>query len=140
MTCIFCRIIARQAPGSFVHEDDAVCAFLDLFPVNPGHALVVPNRHVADLEACPPAVAGRLFQVAQQLGPLIREAAGAQGFNVWTANGQAAGQDIFHLHLHVLPRFDRDAFGLRFPRDYPTEAPRDSLDAMASRIRRLCER
>jgi histidine triad (HIT) family protein len=63
------------------------------------------------------------------------DATGAQGFNVWTANGAAAGQEIFHLHLHVLPRFDDDAFGLRFPKSYPKEASRLELDAMAERIK-----
>jgi histidine triad (HIT) family protein len=105
-----------------VYEDDDLVAFLDLFPVHPGHTLVVPRGHVADLCSCP-------------LPPAIVDATGAQGFNVWTANGAAAGQEIFHLHLHVLPRFDDDAFGLRFPKSYPKEASRLELDAMAERIK-----
>lgn len=139
VTCVFCRILARQAPGSFVLQTTAVSAFLDLFPVNPGHLLVVPNAHVADLEACPSDIAGELFRAAKQLSPLVKQATGATGFNVWTANGAAAGQEVFHLHLHVLPRFTQNAFGLRFPKNYPTESARGALDAMATTIRRLLE-
>lgn len=118
-----------------MYEDDDVVAFLDLFPVHPGHTLVVPRAHVADLCSCPPPITGRLFQTSARLAPAIMHATGAQGFNVWTANGAVAGQEIFHLHLHVLPRFDDDAFGLRFPRSYPQEASRKELDAMAETIK-----
>ena len=133
--CIFCGILAGTLPGSLVYEDDDVVAFLDLFPVHPGHTLVVPRRHVRDLTTCPPDLAGRLFAVSAQLSPAIVAAGAADGFNVWTANGRAAGQEVAHLHLHILPRFTRDAFGLRFPKGYPTEAPRAALDAMAAKIR-----
>lgn len=135
--CVFCDILARRAPGSFVYEDDEVAAFLDLFPVHPGHTLIVPRRHVVDLAGCPPGLAGRLFAVAAGLAPAIVRASEADGFNVWTANGAAAGQEIFHLHLHVLPRYARDAFGLRFPQGYPAEAGRGDLNAMAEAIRRM---
>lgn len=130
--CLFCRILAREAPGSFVYEDDIAVAFLDLFPVTPGHTLIVPRAHVADLLECSGAVAGHLFRLSATLAPAVLAAA---GFNVWTANGAVAGQEIFHLHLHLLPRHDDDAFGLRFPKNYPQEAPRDRLNTMAAQIR-----
>ncbi len=133
--CVFCRVVAGTAPRSIVYEDDDLVAFLDLFPVHPGHTLVVPRGHVADLCSCPLPIAARLFRASTCLAPAIVDATGAQGFNVWTANGAAAGQEIFHLHLHVLPRFDDDAFGLRFPKSYPKEASRLELDAMAERIK-----
>ncbi len=133
--CVFCRILAGDAPGSIVYEDDDVVAFLDLFPVHPGHTLVVPRSHIPDLCTCPTGMAGQLFSVSAQLAPAIVYATGAQGFNVWTANGKAAGQEVLHLHLHILPRFQEDAFGLRFPQSYPTEAPRAELDAIAATIR-----
>lgn len=135
--CLFCDILAGQLPASMVYEDEDVVAFLDLFPVHLGHTLVIPRRHMADLSTCPGPLVGRLFEVGAQLAPAIVQAAGAQGYNVWTANGAAAGQEVFHLHLHVLPRYDDDTFGLRFPKGYPSEAARDDLDAMAKRIRAL---
>ncbi len=133
--CVFCSIVAGTAPGSVIYEDDDVVAFLDLFPVHPGHTLVVPRHHVEDLRSCPPAMAGRLFAVSAQIAPAVVTATGAAGFNVWTANGEAAGQEVFHLHLHVLPRFEGDAFGLRFPKSYPQEATRRDLERMAGAIR-----
>jgi histidine triad (HIT) family protein len=134
--CVFCRIVTGEEPGSVLYRDRDVVAFLDLFPVNAGHTLVVPRAHVADLRSCPEAVAGRLFAVSARLAPAIMAATGAPGFNVWTADGKVAGQEVRHLHLHVLPRFPDDAFGLRFPKSYPREASRAELEAMAEAIRR----
>lgn len=133
--CVFCAVVAGRAQASVVYEDGDVVAFLDLYPVHPGHTLVVPRRHVPDLESCSPDLAGRLMAVSVKLAPVIVKATQAAGFNVWTANGRAAGQEIFHLHLHLLPRHERDAFGLRFPRGYPTKAARGDLDALAEKIR-----
>ncbi len=133
--CIFCGILRGTAAGSVVYEDEEVVALLDLFPVHPGHTLVIPRRHVRDLLACEPDLAGRLLTVCHQVAPAILDETGAGGFNVWTANGRVAGQDVFHLHLHVLPRFDGDTFGLRFPKGYPRKMPRGQLDALATRIR-----
>ncbi len=120
-----------------VYQDDTMAAFMDLYPVHAGHTLIVPRRHVTDLAACPSELAGHLFQLSARLGPAIVRAVSGDGFNVWTANGAAAGQDVFHLHLHVLPRFADDTFGLRFPKDYPRQADRTQLDALAAKIRAL---
>jgi histidine triad (HIT) family protein len=133
--CVFCAILERTAPRSVVYEDDEAVAFLDLFPVHAGHTLVIPRAHVDDLASCPAALAGRLFALSARLGSAVVAATDAAGFNVWTANGSAAGQEVFHLHLHVLPRFEDDSFGLRFPKSYPQEASRAELDAMAEQIR-----
>jgi histidine triad (HIT) family protein len=133
--CVFCRIVRGDAPAAFVYQDEQIAAFLDLYPVHAGHTLVVPRAHVEDLLACPGDLAGRLFAVSSRLAPAVMGAVGADGFNVWTANGRAAGQSVFHLHLHILPRFQTDQFGLRFPKDYPREADRAALDAVAARIR-----
>jgi histidine triad (HIT) family protein len=119
-----------------VYSDQEVVAFLDLYPVQAGHTLVVPRRHVPDLASCPPELAGKLMEVSARLAPAVVQATSAAGFNVWTANGRAAGQEIFHLHLHILPRHENDSFGLRFPKGYPREASRQELDLMAEKIRR----
>lgn len=133
--CVFCGIAAGAVPASLVYEDDAVMAFLDLYPVHAGHTLVIPRYHAADLLACPDQLASRVFAVAARIAPAVVQVTGAQGFNIWIANGPAAGQTVFHLHLHVLPRFREDSFGLRFPGHYPTEADRGELETMARRIR-----
>ena len=100
-----------------------------------GHTLVVPRRHLRDLADCPPDVAARLFSVSASLASAIVSATGSSGFNIWTANGESAGQEVFHLHLHVLPRHRGDAFGLRFPKGYPREANRAELDRVAAKVR-----
>jgi len=138
--CVFCEILAGRAPASSVYEDERAVALLDLYPIQAGHTLVLPRMHVRDLSSCPADLAAHLFTVASRLGPAVMEACGATGFNVWTANGRDAGQMVFHLHLHVLPRRKGDRFGLRFPEGYPEAFPRDELDALAERIRSRVER
>lgn len=133
--CVFCALLDRRSPASFVYKDEQVAAFLDLFPVHSGHTLVVPRQHVADLLTCPPDVVGHLFRVSVAIAPAVVATVGGDGFNVWAANGRAAGQEVFHLHLHILPRHRGDAFGLRFPKGYPTEADRSELESLAARIR-----
>lgn len=133
--CVFCRVLAGEIPGSVVYEDDRVAAFLDLYPVHDGHTLVVPRAHLADLRGCPADLAGHLFGVGTRLAPAIVAVTGADGFNIWTAAGRAAGQTVFHLHLHVLPRFAGDGFGPRLPAGRAVECPRPTLDRMAERIR-----
>lgn len=135
--CVFCAILDEELPASFVYEDDLAVALLDLHPIHAGHTLVIPREHYADAASCPRALAGHLFGVSTRLGQAVVRATDAHGFNVWTANGRAAGQDVFHLHLHILPRYREDTFGLRFPQGYPTEARRGDLDHMAERIKTM---
>jgi histidine triad (HIT) family protein len=132
--CVFCRIVAGDLPAAFVYQDDDVVAFLDLFPVHAGHTLIVPRRHASDLLECPGDLAGRLFAASARVAAAVVKATGADGFNIWTANGRAAGQTVFHLHLHVMPRFAADQFGLKFPVER-REASRSELDLVAARIR-----
>ena len=134
MGCVFCDIGAGRRPASVVYEDEEAIALLDLYPINSGHTLVIPRTHVVDLSSCASELAGHLFTLAGRLGSKLVQVVGGDGFNVWTANGAAAGQGVFHLHLHVLPRFANDAFGLRFPQSYPQRAERAVLDALAARV------
>ncbi len=138
--CVFCDIVAGRLPASIVYEDEDCVAFMDIYPVHPGHTLVIPRRHAVDLVDCPSDIAARLFVVSAELAPSIVAATGADGFNVWTANGAEAGQEVFHLHLHILPRHRRDTFGLRFPKGYPVEADRKELEEMAANIRQAAGR
>jgi histidine triad (HIT) family protein len=133
--CVFCRIVAGEEPCTCVYEDDLTVAFLDLHPVHPGHTLVVPRRHLTDLRECDGALAAHLFAVSARLAPGITRAMDADGFNIWTAAGRAAGQTVFHLHLHVLPRFQGDVFGPRLPKEGVVQVPRSDLERVAARIR-----
>ncbi len=112
--CIFCKIAAGEADANVVYQDELVTAFLDIHPINPGHVLIVPNQHTPDLAGLVPAHGERIFTVAQKLAAALRRTAlRPDGINFLLADGAAAGQTVFHLHLHVLPRFAGDGFGFR---------------------------
>lgn len=131
--CVFCRIVANAAPASVVHSDDTVVAFLDISPITPGHLLVVPRRHASDLAELPPDDGAALFRAGQRLAAALRRSSvRTEGINFFLADGVAAGQEVFHVHLHVLPRFAGDGFGLKYRAGSPA---RRELDATAAEIR-----
>ena len=134
--CIFCRILAGERPGTFVHRDEHVAAFMDIQPVNPGHLLVVPTRHAPYLADLDPPTAGRIMQVGQWLASALRGSGlRCEGVNLFLADGEAAMQEVFHVHLHVIPRFAGDGFGLRFGPHYSHLPPRQALEDAAARVR-----
>lgn len=133
--CVFCRIIAGELEASIVHEDDRTLAFLDIQPLTPGHLLVVPRRHATSLAALDPQDGAELFRVAQRGAAALQQSElRCEGVNLFLADGAAAGQDVFHVHLHVFARFPGDGFGLQLPPDYAIR-PRAELDAAASALR-----
>jgi histidine triad (HIT) family protein len=134
-SCVFCDIVAGTIPASVVHRDDRCLAFMDIRPITPGHLLVVPLAHVPGLADLDPAIGGHLFAVAQELAAAIRKSElRADGINFFLADGDAAGQEVLHVHLHVFPRFAGDGFGLRLPRDYGELVSRERLDREAAAI------
>lgn len=132
--CIFCEIVAGDAPASFVHCDELVSAFLDIRPVTGGHVLVIPNEHVVFTHDLPDATADRLFAVARRLARTLRQtdAVRADGINLFVADGQAAEQEVFHAHLHVIPRFPRDGFEIDAAAWRSPPPTREALDALAA--------
>jgi histidine triad (HIT) family protein len=116
-----------------VYENDTIMAFMDLFPVNEGHLLVIPRDHYASIGDVPPDVAARMFLVAQKLAAAIRSSAlRAEGINFFLADGAAAYQEVFHSHLHVVPRFAGDRFRIHIDRYYQPD--RSELDRAAAAI------
>jgi diadenosine tetraphosphate (Ap4A) HIT family hydrolase len=133
--CIFCRIVAGEAAASLVFQDDLVTAFMDILPVNPGHLLVVPNKHCVGLSGLDEAAGERLFGVAARLGGALRQSGvRCEGVNLYLADGLAAGQEVFHVHMHVLPRYNGDGFGLRRAK-HLGRASRAELDLIADNVR-----
>lgn len=136
MTCIFCEILAGRIPASFVYRDERVAAFMDIQPVNAGHVLIVPLAHAPALEEVSATDGAAMFSVAQRLsGALKASGLRCEGVNLMVANGEAAGQEVFHVHLHVIPRFAGDGFGFKFPANYSQKPPRVELEKAASVIR-----
>lgn len=135
-TCIFCDIVAGRSPASVVYRDDYCMAVMDSCPINTGHLLVIPVRHATHLADLDPRVGSALFEAAQKLAAAIRQSdLKAEGINLLLADGEAAGQEVFHVHLHVLPRFQGDGFGHRFPAHYGQRPLREQLDAHAAAIK-----
>jgi diadenosine tetraphosphate (Ap4A) HIT family hydrolase len=134
--CIFCEIVAGRAPASVVYRDDVCVAFMDIAPVNSGHLLIVPIQHATHLADLEPHTGGVLFTVAQRLAAAVRRSGlRVEGINLLLADGEVAGQEICHVHLHVLPRFSGDGFGYRFPATYGRQPTRQELDSDASAIK-----
>ena len=134
--CIFCGILSGLVPASIVHRDGVCTAFLDIQPVNPGHALIVPNRHAAYLADLDEDTGAHMFRIAQRLAAALRRSGvKCEGVNLFLADGQAAMQEVFHVHLHVFPRFAGDGFGLKFGPNYRNRPERSELDRIASDIK-----
>ncbi len=132
--CIFCDMLQGAAEVSICYEDPTAVAFMDIQPVNPGHVLIVPREHYESLLDVPPAVAAHLFQVAVTLGPIIRTVAGSDDMNIVVNSGAAAGQNVFHHHVHLIPRREGDGFDIPLPFGGSQMPNRQMLDAMAVRI------
>lgn len=130
--CVFCRIVAGQIPSTRVHEDEHTLAFMDIGQVNPGHVLVAVKPHVESILALDESLAGAVFRATARVSRAVQAAFSPQGISIYQANGAAAGQTVFHLHIHVIPRREADGMELTWPVKNP---PRDTLEAYAARIR-----
>ena len=102
--CVFCKIIKGEIPSFTVYEDDLFKVMLDRFPTAPGHCLIIPKKHAADLFELPEETAAKILPLAQKLGAEIKKTMGAEGMNILQNNGEAAGQSVHHYHLHMIPR------------------------------------
>jgi len=105
--CIFCKISKGEIPCDKIYEDEISLAFLDINPVNLGHALVIPKEHFQNIYDLPENIAAHLIKIAKKIGIALKKI-GSDGTNITTNNGEAAGQIIFHSHIHVIPRFIND--------------------------------
>jgi histidine triad (HIT) family protein len=132
--CTFCDLIAGAAEVSVCYEDADALAFMDIQPVNAGHVLVVPRQHFESLADVPPELAMDLFAVAMKLAPVVMRVADADGMNIVVNSGAAAGQDVFHYHVHVIPRCVGDGFDVPLPFAGSSMPERERLDAAAARI------
>ncbi len=131
-SCIFCKIVRKQAPASIIYEDEAVMVFLDIRPLNMGHTLVIPKAHYVDIFDIPQNLLSQVHKVAKLVSFAVKKATSADGISIIQQNGKAAGQDIFHLHVHVVPRFE----GQKLPHFSDLkEVERAKLDEMAKKIK-----
>ena len=134
--CIFCRIAEGTIPSAKVYEDENVVAFLDLSPVHPGHALVIPKAHYKDILEFPCGLAPAVCSAIQNVAKALMTVTGASGCNVLQNNGVIAGQSVFHVHWHVIPRFDGDGLELWRQGSYADDgAMQEMAEKMARAIK-----
>ena len=129
--CIFCLIANGDIPSAQVYEDESVLVFLDLSPVHPGHTLVIPKTHYKDMLEVSCDIAPAVFSALKKVGAAVMKATGATGFNVMQNNGLSAGQTMFHIHWHIIPRFDGDGLGVWEQGKYPDA---EAMQAMADKV------
>lgn len=134
MHCIFCDLIHGAGEASICYEDANAIAFMDIQPVNLGHVLVVPREHYESLNDIPAELALKLFDVALHLSPIVQHAGGYDDMNIVVNSGEAAGQNVFHYHVHLIPRRQGDGFDIPLPFGGSQMPDRTFLDAMAARI------
>ena len=128
--------MAGDSEVSLVYRDETCAAFMDIQPINPGHLLVVPVRHSADLSELKEEEGAQIFRVAQRLASALRRSGvRCEGVNLILADGEAAMQEVFHVHLHVVPRYEDDEFGFKFPSRYRHKPERKELMQVAEQIR-----
>ena len=118
MNCIFCKIIAGEIPSYKVYEDEDTLAFLDINPVHPGHTLVVPKKHYANIEEADEATLCQVIKTVKKVGLSLKNKLGASGYNVQVNNDPASGQLVPHLHFHLVPRMADDGLKLWPQRAY----------------------
>jgi histidine triad (HIT) family protein len=135
--CEFCAIAhGKDRSPEVVCEDNSWIAFFPLSPATPGHTLIIPRSHVADLWQVAPALGSDLMAAVIRVGKAIDQALKPEGMNLITSAGEAAEQTVFHLHLHIVPRWKRDGFGRIWPADRQFEDA--NLENVADRVREAC--
>ena len=128
--CVFCKIARKESPASIVYEDEQVIAFLSSRPVNVGHTLVIPKKHYGNIYDIPEEEACYLFKIVKKIAHAVKDSTGTEGVRIVQNNGEAAGQVVFHLHVHIIPMKTHNQF--RHENIYRTA---EELDKDAEKIR-----
>jgi histidine triad (HIT) family protein len=108
--CLFCKIAKGEIPCEKIYEDEHTLAFLDIKPLNEGHTLVIPKAHSENILSIESAPLSHVMETVRRIAPVIKDATGASGVNIHSNNGASAGQVVFHTHIHIIPRHERDGY------------------------------
>ncbi|MDO4633470.1 MAG: HIT family protein [Eubacteriales bacterium] len=125
--CIFCRIAAGEIPSATLFEDEKFRVILDVGPAAKGHTLILPKKHYANIMEMPPELVGEAFRLAKKAAEKQAEVLGCDGVNVLQNNGEAAGQTVFHFHIHVIPRFKGDKVSVGWKPGTLSDADKEEL-------------
>jgi histidine triad (HIT) family protein len=138
--CIFCNIVRGKRPSTKLIETEDIIAFMDNKPITKGHVLLIPKRHTELLTELDDNIAGQMLIVAKRIGKALKKSKlNCRGINFILSDGAEAGQDIFHVHMHVIPRYRGDGFGLRMPQRDDEETDEKDLERTATKIRKTLE-
>jgi len=132
MNCIFCKIVAKEIPATVIYEDEDVLVFMDIGPIIKGHALVISKKHYDPVTDTPDEILSKLHLVAKQIARAQMNGLGADGVNIVQNNGKAAGQEVPHIHVHVIPRFSDD--GHHWNWNAKTYDDFDEMDTLAYKL------
>ena len=127
MDCIFCKIANGEIPSATLYEDEDFRVILDLGPATKGHALLLPKKHYANLFELPEDLAQKAVLAAQKVAGKLKDKMGADGINLVQNNGEAAGQTVFHFHVHMIPRYRNDQAGIGWKPGSLSDEDRDAI-------------
>lgn len=133
-SCIFCKIVKNETAASAVYEDAEVLAFMDIKPVSQGHTLVIPKMHYVDIFDTPEELLASTHKISKKIAIAVKKAVNADGISIIQQNGRAAGQDIFHLHVHVIPR--AEGVSIHHFKELKT-VDRETLNLIADKIKQI---
>ncbi len=136
--CLFCKIISGEIPSYRIYEDDAVYAFLDIYPASEGHTLVAPKKHFSNFTDMKAEDVALLFEASRKVTAAVEKAFSAEGSNIGINNGEVAGQEVPHVHVHVIPRKKGDG-GRGIKSIVWTEPDTTNLGEVAEKIRKVCK-
>ena len=125
--CIFCKIANGEIPSATLYEDEDFCVILDLGPATKGHALILPKNHFANLFEIPEDIEAKAFVLAQKMATKMKKVFDCDGFNIVQNNGTTAGQTVFHFHIHLIPRYDKDGAGVSWKPGTLTDEAREEI-------------
>ncbi|MDA3840131.1 MAG: HIT family protein [Patescibacteria group bacterium] len=126
--CIFCKIVEGSLPSNKVYEDENVLAFLDIAPIHSGHILVIPKKHFSNLEEIPEDLLSDVIKVVKQMGLALKKGMACEGYNLVENNDPVAGQDVPHIHFHLIPRVKGDGLGLWPSKEYKEGEAQEVLE------------
>jgi histidine triad (HIT) family protein len=132
--CIFCKIASGEIPSITLYEDDKVKVIFDAGPATVGHSLVIPKAHAANVFEIEDDLLAHAHIIAKKIAIALKEATGCAGINILQNNGEVAGQSVFHLHIHVIPRYDDDDAHIKW---IPGTQDTDKLDEIAKKVKEL---
>lgn len=133
--CIFCKIAGGEIPSRTLYEDEDFRVILDISPASRGHAIILPKKHAADIYELDEKDASRIFVVAKKVAAALQKALNCEGINILQNNGEMAGQTVFHLHMHLIPRYKEDGVQIGWKTTHMEEAQFDAIaDAVKSEL------